>query len=1679
MGAVMKTLKNAIPARLFYPVLLILVCMATLIVPTSQAFAAGELTASGSVTFNAYTGHDNLTQTIRVTNKSGAVIDGGNWWIDTCDNATVLSAIESGEFYASRYNDQIANNSAGTISLRMEQIYSTVSDQLPPGTYSCNIKLGALNNNGAIYKTGNIPVTIRVYNPSGATVTFGTYSYTTHSMTGPVNALNFGTVAAGTAEADITKFIPAIRNDSATLDPILGDYPRTTVMLINIEGDDFGAFRWNWYNGFGNWVRQDIGKDAMYYYFEVTADATYLPAGTYNATLVIEMSPYTITWNGKKVTDGKIRIPLSLTVTGNNPNIPAKVQNLTGEAGNGYVNLSWNAVESNNYGYIIWRKTGSEPWEEYKYVYDAAITNYCDSDVTNGTAYTYAVSCDALNAPKSDPITITPSTTTTARPPQPYISSGSENGTDGKTVKLEWRLSDDSTGEGIVKHFIIYCDGSPLMIYSQNMVITDWNGNGSWLAEVPIPTANEKHEYSVVAVGTSGQQSFPSDPNSNSALMSLSRQVTFEAADLTYLNPDGKGAGVVFSVDFMGSFYGGDYRVTRDGSPVTLTDCDVNGYSLKIDRTALANKTYTYTITPIDWDGNDCGKAVTFKIYTVLNYYTVAPNANYTAQTDGVTVEFSNYSGQSTVSRPATFKVYRNNTVVHTKAISADQVGSQFTYTDKPTADGTYVYRVDVVDNATGIATSSKTFTYIKQSRTDNLVTPPNAPTNVTAAAGDGRIKVSWNAPTSGSAPTKYVVYGAYKESDTSYGEYQEYEEVEGSLTSCVIRWSNDDGPYKFIVCALNAAGKSPNSNESEPVMATSSAYWYTVAPVKPTITSFNIDGSDPNMESMTFAWTPNQDINDIESIHYELKDSNGTRVDYGDTSYFLEDVTFGIDIGEGTYTLELTAINKVGSSPVATASFVYTPINMAQTTIAPIPAQGYSGTQVRPIPTVTYNGMTLVKDVDYTVSYGTNTTIGTNAGTLTITGTGGLRTGTKTVTFDIRGSIASANFSSITNITYTGDAVNAPIVKDAAGATLAAGTNYTYSYLDVSGVALSSAPVDAGSYSIKFTGIGNYAGTTTKAFKILPKQIPGTLTLDKTSAPYSASGTVPSASVSGLTKDADFDVIYKNASGATVPRPVNAGTYTVVARGIGNYTGELTASFTITPTSIDDATDKTIDLTAASVEYNGSSQGAQPLVTVNNVLLTAGTDYDVVYKDASGTTLTGAPVNPGTYTVVITGKGNYTGGNLSTTFTITPQALTASNVTVSNGEKTYNGQTQKPTIVVKNAKGATLTENTDYTVFYTPAGVSDQVTPKDVIAGGYDVHVKAQGGYTSSDIVISKGLIIAPATITTSNITGIAQRYPYEGSPVTPEPVIKTNGVTLAKGVDYTLSYQLNDAITEDTRPASVQIDLLGTNFLFDGGVKSKQITFLIKQPIAEGGSGLSLNTTALTYGGALPQVTTTDGTPLVKGTDYTVSYTDAQGKAVATPTNAGTYTLVVTGAGNYAGTWTKTFTIKPIALKSAVFSYTTTTYSGGLRVPGMTVYGANGRILVNGVDYTYSPSGRTNVGVCSMTFVGRGNYTGTIYKSFTVKPSKTAYRSLRGYRSKFTVKWKRSSDNHCKYQIAYRKKGTKRWRSTYVKGTSFAKTITRLRRSYYYVRIRARNVVNSKVYYGKWSTTKRVRVK
>lgn len=249
---------------------------------------------------------------------------------------------------------------------------------------------------------------------------------------------------------------------------------------------------------------------------------------------------------------------------------------------------------------------------------------------------------------------------------------------------------------------------------------------------------------------------------------------------------------------------------------------------------------------------------------------------------------------------------------------------------------------------------------------------------------------------------------------------------------------------------------------------------------------------------------------------------------------------------------------------------------------------------------------------------------------------------------------------------------------------------------------------------------------------------------------------------------------------------------------------------------------------------------------------------------------------------------------------------------------------------------------------------------------------LKDKENYTWSDGTTADKKItwkISPASIT--SVTAAAQTY--NGSAKTPVPTVKAG--TLAVPVSgYSVTYSSN----KNAGTATVKVTGKGN---YTGTATA---TFKINPASIAKAAVTGLVTKTYT-GKAFTQTETVKlgGVTLKKGTDYTVAYKNN--------IKAGTATMTVTGKGNYTGTVTKTFKINQASIaKATVSGIVNKNYTGKALTQNVTV--KLGTVtLKKGTDYIVTYKNNTKVGTATITITGKGNYAGTISKTFKINLSGT----------------------------------------------------------------------------------------
>ncbi|GAB6394377.1 MAG: Ig domain-containing protein [Bacteroidales bacterium] len=634
-------------------------------------------------------------------------------------------------------------------------------------------------------------------------------------------------------------------------------------------------------------------------------------------------------------------------------------------------------------------------------------------------------------------------------------------------------------------------------------------------------------------------------------------------------------------------------------------------------------------------------------------------------------------------------------------------------------------------------------------------------------------------------------------------------------------------------------------------------------------------------------------------------------------------------NVNAGTATITITGRGNYGGS--ADRDFVIVPKRIAAEWLDDIPGQAHTGKALTPAVAVKDSSKVLTAGRDYTVEYSNNV----NAGTATVTVTGaGNYAGKASATFAIvpqEKADSSWWVEALPARTYTGNPIEPLAVVKDKYRTLARGNDYSIKYAN---------NVNAGTATVTVTGRGNYTGAASLTFAILPQSILGEWLQPVPVQAWTGDSVKPAVTVKDGTRTLiagrDYTVEYNNN--------VSTGTAGATVTGVGNFTGTAYIAFEIR-VAVTTLTDSLVqDIPAAT--YTGYP--IAPEVTVPG--LSEGRDYTVWYA---------APAtNVGAYDVRITGRGNCT-GTVVKPFVIQSKPITSVMIAGAN-EHPYTGEAVEPVTVIDHDRNALLQKETDYGIVYsgnTAEGVASfTVTGR----GNY-------GGTVSGTFRIVSG---SRTVIRSEWVQAIADRE-YTGAAI--EPAVTVTG--LVRGIDYTSGYAGN----VNAGTATVTVTGMGS---YTGTVNK---TFTINpKPIA---ADWIAHLPAQVYTGdsIKPAIAVTGGgRTLSLHTDYTVAWSNN--------VNAGTATVTVTGVGNYTGMAGASFAIGGKLLSGATISVQEEGYYTGLpSEPAVTVVEGS-RTLIAGTDYAAEYSNNVNAGTATVTVTGRGNYTGTASRAFTVHPKPVA---------------------------------------------------------------------------------------
>ena len=537
---------------------------------------------------------------------------------------------------------------------------------------------------------------------------------------------------------------------------------------------------------------------------------------------------------------------------------------------------------------------------------------------------------------------------------------------------------------------------------------------------------------------------------------------------------------------------------------------------------------------------------------------------------------------------------------------------------------------------------------------------------------------------------------------------------------------------------------------------------------------------------------------------------------------------------------------------------------------------------------------------------------------------------------------------------------------------------------------------INVGTATVTITGKGSYEGVTaTTTFKINEKRI---------TIPAGKTLTYNGEEQTGV--DSKDEYKFSGTIKAT-----NAGTYSATATLIDTantkWSDETTEAKTISwkinakklsgNVTVSDVEDKT---------YTGSAITPEVEVkdTARNTVLTKNTDYTISYKNN---------VNAGTATITITGKGNYT-GTVEKTFKINgdENPIKVTNKTV------YTGSTVDLSTLVSDAQGdVTFSIKTNGTTTASTlsgskltAGAMSTTDDKDQTVV-ITAKAAGNGNYNPGNKEITITVQKYTATLTWNSTTPNSIIYGTTGKTAT-ATVKVTEGtagkVTYTSGTTDVLEIDANTGALTTKKVGSSEITakMARTSTVKEASIK-KTITVTAKKIEIPTGK-------TLTYNGE-------EQTGVDSKAEYRLSGT-------VKATNIGTYTATATLADANNTQWSDgSTTAKTISWKInaknlsgniTISNIADQTYTGSAITPQPTVTDtARNKALTNNSDYTLSYKDNTTVGTATITITGKGNYTGTVEKTFKIVKASVVVPTQNGTltynRSSQSPKWNNYNTN------------------------------------------------------------------
>ena len=686
-----------------------------------------------------------------------------------------------------------------------------------------------------------------------------------------------------------------------------------------------------------------------------------------------------------------------------------------------------------------------------------------------------------------------------------------------------------------------------------------------------------------------------------------------------------------------GSIATADYTIKYNKTPInagsyTATIAGVNNYSgsvkvtVKIGKTDIKSTTVSLSQTSFDYDGKAKKPTVTVKI----GEQTVPASANYT-------VKYTANTNAGTAKVTLTAKGSLSGKIEKTFTIKAKPITSEgITYSvAKATYSGSELKPAVTVKDGTKKLALNKDYTVTYSQ-------------NVSAGENSAKATITGKGNYSGSKVQTFTIAQKSIASKNIKAELA----LNGNTKNIIVKagkitFKNSDFEYTIKKGEEDYTNKTLKVGDKYTLVVTLKGNY------KGTQTFKNIVcKSDLNTVSVVF--------NDPNAVYtytgsavkpkIVVKDNEGKAIATKNYS-----IAYSNNVNAGEDTATVTVTGKGVLAGTKTLTFTIQPKEVKDTLIiSGVGTKTYNGKAQTQAVKVKDKTKTLKANKDYTVSYANNTNAGTGTVTVKLSDNytlNGTQAGSKAVTFTIKP--AAINKVTAKAALYTGNPVTTTLTVKAGNVTLTP-SDYTVVYANNTAVGSNKATVTVTAKNSNFTG------SKTAKFSISKESLAKATVTGVTELTYTGKALEH--------KDANGKclIVVKNQAGVTIPASnytvtyknntnVGKATVTIKANTDSIYAGSKAVSFKINPAelssimAIKDGTLYEKTYTGSKLTYTSKElKNVFTESTTGKVI--AASSYKITYKDN---------INAGTATMVVTGKGNYT-GTKEYSFTINKKHISA-----------------------------------------------------------------------------------------------------------------------------------------------------------------------------------------------------------------------------------------------------------------------------------------------------------------------------------------------------------------------------------------------------------------------------------